>query len=301
MVKRSVWGGVAAVVAAGLLGGCASVKNMYGELYGSVMGGGSVPAAQAGPSPVPAAVAVVSAQRWHQRWYVGDISAARAYASQQRPINQRMALIDVRDASEYRLGHPEGARHLPYPRVFQACLPHPSGAPQAPVRSEDGSQCRYGAVAQGAVPANAAQWWANVQAAFPYKDAPLAVLGRTGAHGAEVANVLARPESVLGKSFEGQGYQQVYNVWEGFVGQAMPAQDPHTGRVLTAQAKGAAVQMAAQGQWFGVEPVALDVDGDGKATTTDFSGWRYFQGLPFVTSVLPSLRSEVAQPYYERP
>lgn len=302
-VMRSVWGGAGVVAVAALLGGCTSVKNLYGDLYGSVMGSSSpAPAAGATVSPLPAAVASVPAMRWHERWYVADISAARAYVAQQRPVNQRMALVDVRDATEYRLGHPEGARHLPYPRLYQACQPHPSGAAEAPVRNEDGSACRYGAAPQGEVQADAAQWWASVEAALPYKDAPLAVLGRTGAHGAQVANLLARPDLVLGKDFEGKGYQQVYNVWEGYVGVPLVAQDAATLQVLTAQAKPAKVAMAnTQVQWLSVQPAPLDLDGDRKLTPAEYSGWRYYQGLPFVTSVLPSLRSELAQPYYERP
>ena len=214
-----------------------------------------------------------------------------------------MQLVDVRDASEYRLGHPEGAHHMPYPRVFQACQPHPSGALEAELRSEDGSQCRYGVRPGSEVRMTAQALFDAMEAAFPYKDAPLALIGRTGAHGAQVAHLLARPQQLLGTAYAGKGYTQVYNVVEGFVGSPQWLLDPATQRLVTRDKKTVPLPspINTEGAFYGVQPLAQDLNRDGQITLADYSGWRYHQGLPFVTSLLPSLLHDAAQPYYAEP
>lgn len=270
-----------------LTSGCSYVQGLYGGK-----------AASTKAAPVTASTVLYAPVRH----YMADISAARAYVGSQLPASQRMALLDVRDASEYRLGHPEGARHLPYPRIYQACQPHPSGAPEAQIRSDDGSECRYGPVPGAEVRTSAAQFWQAVQAALPYKDAPVAVLCRTGACAAEAANLMARPDLAVDKSLAGQGYTAVYVIHEGFVGAPVAAVDAATGKQLSADKKTESLQRSATGATlYGTTPVALDVNRDGKITPEDQGGWRNFLGLPYVLSMQSSLLSEVAQDYYEQP
>ena len=286
IVSRSL--ALTALGALFLTSGCAYVQGWYGGEKTSQ----AVAAKPVATKPQPLWSA--------QRHYAGDISAARAYIGTQLPPSQRMALIDVRDASEYRMGHPEGARHMPYPRVYQQCQPHPSGAPEAQIRSDDGSQCRYGIVPGSEVRVTPAQWWQAVQDALPYKDAPVAVLCRTGACAVEVANLLAKPELVLGQAFAGMGYSAVYAVKEGFVGEPMPATVPLTGQVLSTEKKGN--KFKAEDQTFYATPtVAWDANGDGRINELDMGGWRNFLGLPYVMSMPRNLLSDAAQDYYALP
>ena len=272
-----------------LTSGCAYVQGWYGGGKSTA----TTPVAKAAPAqPLYAPV----------RHYAGDISAARAYVGTQLPASQRMALIDVRDATEYRLGHPEGARHLPFPRLYKQCQPHPFGAAEAQIRSDDGSQCRYGAVPGTVGRVSAADFWQAVQAVLPYKDAPVAVLCRTGACAAEAANVLARPDLLVDQRWAGQGYTEVYVIREGFVGEPLVAVDAASGRVLSTDKKGDKLKLdGGGGSFYGGAPVALDVNKDGKLTEADRGGWRNFLGLPYAVSMHPNLLSDAAQAYYDKP
>lgn len=277
-------GALSAIV---LTSGCSYVKGWYG-----------------GKEAPPQTTATVAAPVLYapERHYAGDISAARAYIGTQLPATQRMVLLDVRDATEYRLGHPEGAHHLPYPRVYQQCQPHPSGAPEAQIRSDDGGQCRYGVVPGSEIAQSAADFWQAVQAVLPYKEAPVAVLCRTGACAAEVANLMARPDVLVDKSLAGQGYQAVYAIKEGFVGEPLVAVDTASGKLLSTDKKGEKLaNSSATTTLYSVAPVALDANKDGKITQADWSGWRNFLGLPYVVSMQPNLLSDAAQPYYDKP
>lgn len=276
-----------AMAAAALTSGCAYVQGFYG-------GAKDTPAVQAKPAP-----AALYREKIH---YTADISAARTYIGAQLPVSQRMALIDVRDATEYRLGHPESARHLPYPRMYQSCHAHPFGAAQAPIRSDDGSQCLYGAEAGREVPVTAAAFWQAAQAVLPYKDMPVAVLCRTRACAVDAANVLARPDLLVDASLKGQGYTEVYVVREGFVGEPLVATDAASGKVLSAEKKLDKLPgLADKAAWWGATPVALDVNGDGKLNAADWGGWRNFLGLPYTVSMSPNLVDEAAKPYYDLP
>jgi len=289
MPRSTLFGALqlSALCAIVLTSGCTYVKGLYG--------GKTAPAKAAPTATAPVLYAP-------ERHYTADISAARAYVGTQLPASQRMALIDVRDATEYRLGHPEGARHLPYPRIYQQCQPHPSGAPQAQIRSDDGSQCRYGVVPDSEVRQDAAAFWQAVQEALPYKDAPVAVLCRTGACAADVANLLARPDLLVDKGLVGKGYQTVYAIREGFVGEPMVAVEAASGKVLSTDKKGEKFTYPASKQTFySATPVALDVNQDSQITQADWSGWRNFLGLPYVLSMQPNLLNEAAQNYYDKP
>lgn len=275
-----------------LTSGCTYIQGIYG---------GKTASAKAGPLSTSVTPDVAFLPQ-PQRHYAADISAARAYIGTQRPAHQRMTIIDVRDASEYRLGHPEGARHIPYPRIYQACEAHPFGAQEAQLRSDDGSVCRYGVVAGSTIASSAADLLKATQAVLPYKDVPIAVLCSTGACARTAANVLARPEEALGKGFSGQGYTEVYVIQEGFVGEPMVARDSATGRVASLEKKGEKLDVAmGKAAAYGVQPLAQDVNNDGKITLADYSGWRNFLGLPYVVSMHANLISDMAQPYYDKP
>ena len=268
-----------------LTSGCSYVKGFYG-----------------GKVQEPTATAAVTVIYAPERHYAGDISAARAYVSAQLPASQRMALLDVRDATEYRMGHPEGAHHVPYPRIYRQCQPHPSGAEQAQIRSDDGGECRYGVVQGSEVRMSPADFWKAATDVLPYKDAPIAVLCRNAACAADAANLLARPDLSVDPRLAGQGYRSVYVIKEGFVGEPMVATDVQTGRVLSTEKKAQAFKPTGSKQlMYSQSPVPVDVDKDGKITQADWSGWRNFLGLPYVMSLQPSLLSEAAKPYYEKP
>lgn len=141
-----------------------------------------------------------------------------------------------------------------------------------------------------------------MQAALPYKDAPVAVLCRTGACAADVANMMARPDLLISKDLAGQGYQAVYAIQEGFVGEPLHAVDAVSGKLLSVDKKGEAMALAgADTHFYGSKPVPLDVNQDGKITQEDWGGWRNFLGLPYVMSMHPSLLSDAAQDYYAKP
>jgi hypothetical protein len=149
---------------------------------------------------------------------------------------------------------------------------------------------------------SAADFWQAVQAVLPYKDAPVAVLCRTGACAAEAANVLARPDLLVDQRWAGQGYTEVYVIREGFVGEPLVAVDATSGRVLSTDKKGDKLKLdGVGGSFYGVVPVALDVNKDGKLTEADRGGWRNFLGLPYAVSMHPNLLSDAAQAYYDKP
>lgn len=291
-MHSSIWLKATVLAAVVLTSGCSYVKGIYG---------GKAASASASPIVTNTAVAIPFLPQ-PQRYYAADISAARAYVGTQRPAHQRMTIIDVRDASEYRLGHPEGARHMPYPRVYQACQAHPFGAAEAQIRSDDGSECRYGAVKGSVIASSAAELFKAAQTTLPYKDVPIAVLCRTGACAADAANLLARPESLLGSTYVGQGYSEVYVIQEGFVGEPLAARDAASGRIASLEKKGEKLGVeVGKSKAYGVQPLAQDANNDGKITQADYSGWRNFLGLPYVVSMHANLLSDVAQPYYGKP
>ncbi|MCG7874083.1 MAG: rhodanese-like domain-containing protein [Candidatus Thiodiazotropha lotti] len=80
-----------------------------------------------------------------ERFYQQDISAAKAYLgmlgklkeqredddSEKEDEDEKITIIDVRDATEYRMGHPKKAIHMPYPRIYRECADN--------LRTEDGA------------------------------------------------------------------------------------------------------------------------------------------------------------------
>jgi len=242
-----------------------------------------------------------------ERYYAADISASRAFLEaivkrgQWTDTKNRLTIVDVRDATEYRHGHPEGSPHVPYPRVFQACQPNPANASDPLTRTEDGGTCLYGAVPGSAVTSSDEQLFRTFEALFPDKNARLALLCRTGSRSARAANVLTRPEKYLGQAYAGRGYKRAYNIWEGFVGQPLAPIHVFTGRVMGPADDVATVALDGGATAFGFKAYALDLNNDGVLNTKDSDGWRYHQGLPFDTRMQHRLVSPIAAPYYWRP
>jgi rhodanese-related sulfurtransferase len=279
---------VAAWMGAVLLVGCASGKAKQAE------------AAKAKAITAPVAGAgggVFNGNRYlHERHYSGDISAARAYLSSQKTGAGQLTIVDVRDASEYQRGHPEGARHIPFPRVFQDCKPDPEGKTQQ-VRSEDGGACRFGAVPGSVVSMSPKALFDAFEAAYPNKSQALALLCRTGSRSAKAA----KPEKYLGAEYAGRGYTNVSNIWEGFVGMPVVPVDAES-RLVIGAANGVTPLTLEDKQTraYGFKAAQLDLNKDGKLDNHDLDGWRYHQGLPFVLDMRDALLNATALPYYSR-
>lgn len=251
----------------------------------------------------------------YERHYAGDISAAKAYRlgvlphhpsdhgehDQRHKRQERLTIVDVRDASEYRAGHPSGAVHMPYPRVYQSCKPNPAVPSDGKLRAEDGGSCLYGAVAGSTVSMSDEQLFLSIEARFPDKAERLALLCRTGSRSARAANILAKPEKYLGAAYAGRGYTQVHNIWEGFVGQPLAPIHVSSGRVLGSSNDVTTVTLDGGATAFGFRASALDLNNDGTVSAQDYDGWRYHQALPYVTSMKPHLLNATAFPYYVQP
>jgi rhodanese-related sulfurtransferase len=109
------------------------------------------------------------------------------------------------------------------------------------------------------LPQTDAGFLAYVQQIVPDKSTPIYTLCRTGFRSVGAANVLADA-----------GYQHVQNIWEGFVGQYKPTYAAAAGGGYT---------------FTGNQDVTHDHD----LTDADKDGWRYYQGLPYDTRLLPRL------------
>jgi rhodanese-related sulfurtransferase len=185
------------------------------------------------------------------RNYRAEISAAKAYLTavanrrewgQQHGHGNEVAgnapvIVDVRSIPEYVAGHPEGAYNIPYPFIYQECENRqPDGA------CINGGERIY-QTDEALVEA--------VELAVPDKDTPIYTLCRTGHRSVLAANVLTAA-----------GYINVYNIWQGWVGQTKV-------------------------DFYGNFP--LDLNHDNKITDEDKDGWRYYQGLPISTKLKPRL------------
>lgn len=187
--------------------------------------------------------------------YEADASAAKAFADAVAirgtwsNSSARPVIIDVRSIPEYKAGHPEGAYNVPYPFIFQYCQQG---------RLPDGACVDAGTAPR--LPQADADFVAYVQQVVRDKDTPIYTLCRTGHRSVFAANLLTDA-----------GYRHVQNIWEGFVGQykATYAPVPGTGYY----------------SFTGNQ----DVTHDRQLTDSDKDGWRYYQGLPYDTSLLPNL------------
>ncbi len=186
------------------------------------------------------------------RNYHSEISAAEAYVNavaadddaddREQGSGNRPVIIDVRSIPEYVAGHPRGAYNIPYPFIIQNCS----------TITADGACADAGVK----VPQTDADFIAAVEQAITDKDTPIYTLCRTGHRSVLAANLLTA-----------DGYTQVRNIWEGFVGQTK-------------------VDFYLSGP--------LDLNHDGQITDADKDGWRYYQHLPYTKKLQPEL---LYQPY----
>lgn len=185
-------------------------------------------------------------------YYHSEISPAEAFVDtvvkrgkwsdpQLRPV-----ILDVRSTPEYKEGHPEHAVNVPYPYIYQYC--------DSQGRSPDGACIKK----TGEIAQNDDDFVEYVNKVVPNKDTPIYTLCRTGVRSVGAGNLLAK-----------NGYTNVRNIWEGFVGINLTAPK--------VQADGT------------VKTLPVDLNHDGVLTDADKNGWRYHQALPYDTRLLPKL------------
>lgn len=241
----------------------------------------------------------------YERFYASEMSAAQAFletvVKQGRFTNRadKLVIVDVRDATEYKYGHPDGAYHVPFPRVYQECNNNPDDPDDTVLRTEDGGSCLYGRVSQ--VTMSPEDFFLAVEALFPDKSQRLALLCRTGSRSVRGGNILSAPEVYLGPGYAGRGYSRVYNIWQGFVGQPMAPVHASTGRVIGPEDDVITVNLDQGETAFGFQAYKLDLNSDGVVDINDNDGWRYHQGLPYDTRMLPRLLNDSVMVYYDMP
>lgn len=185
-------------------------------------------------------------------YYHSEISPAEAFVDtvvkrgkwsdpQMRPV-----ILDVRSTPEYKAGHPEHAVNVPYPYIYQYC--------DSQGRSPDGACIKK----TGEIAQNDDDFVEYVNKVVPNKDTPIYTLCRTGVRSVGAGNLLTK-----------NGYTNVRNIWEGFVGINLTAPK--------VQADGT------------VKTLPVDLNHDGVLTDADKNGWRYHQALPYDTRLLPKL------------
>ncbi|MFO8153809.1 rhodanese-like domain-containing protein [Thioalkalivibrio sp.] len=180
--------------------------------------------------------------------YVSEVSAAQAYLDMK---TNEAVVIDVRTLREYAAGHPERAYNVPYPRI--------DGWKNGMLKQDPG-----------------VFYWEVFNIVHGKTDTPIYTLCRTGSRSVNAADILASPEDY---GIDGPAFENVRNIWEGFVGQP---------------------KYAYAGGDIAEPHVKLDLNGNGVADqdtadvydhTTDMNpdkdGWRNFQNLPWTTKVLP--------------
>lgn len=137
------------------------------------------------------ASAVAEGNRYDQpRLYHSEVSASEAFRLTHHDrgnvsgnASRNAVLLDVRSIPEYVAGHPDGALHVPYPRIHETL--------DATLSDEDKATLLIEAVT----------------AAIPDKNTPILVLCKTGSRSIAASNLLAEA-----------GYTHVRNIWEGFEG-----------------------------------------------------------------------------------
>lgn len=251
---------------------------------------------------------------YYTSYYAGEISAARAFVDavvkngKWTDRSDKLTILDVRDATEYKRGHPEGAYHVPYPRVYQECKPNLNDPTDMVLRPEDGGACLYG---RSGLPYTTTpeDFFLAVEAMFPDKSQRLALLCRTGSRSVRGSNILANPAGMIcpandedcQETYAGRGYSRVFNIWQGFVGQPMaPFSSPE--RTLgPSPADVTDVTLEDGSPAAAFVAFQLDLNNDGVLGDEDLDGWRGHQDLPYDTRMLPKLLSDDAMPYYDLP
>jgi len=213
------------------------------------------------------------------RAYKAEISSAKAYVDgvENRSTDPLpLQIVDVRDLDEHAAGHPPFSISASYPRIQRECVDDN--------RSEDGGSCIDGVVPDSTVTQNPEGFFLQVEAMLLDKSQRIGTMCRTGFRSVLAANILTLPEVYICTSvqkcgnddeedvdnynpkynscvnkcaakYRNRGYENVYNIWEGFVGRT---------------------KVDANGN----EP--LDLNNDGLIDAADKDGWRYYQQLPWV-------------------
>lgn len=191
--------------------------------------------------------------------YASEISPAEAFLNtvvkrgKWSDPSQRPVIIDVRSTPEYKAGHPEYAYNVPSPYIYQYCN-DVDGTDRRP----DGA-CKSGGTKIDQTPEAFVSY---VESIIPDKTTPIYTMCRTGVRSVGAAEFL-----------KNAGYENVRNIWEGFVGVYLMAPFQTNGNT---------------------EPGPVDLNHDGMLNDDDKNGWRNHQGLPYETRLLPSL---IYQPY----
>jgi rhodanese-related sulfurtransferase len=185
------------------------------------------------------------------RQYHSEISAAAAY---QEMMQNKSVIIDVRTRREYAAGHPERSYNIPYPNIDSGY-------------SQDA----------------ATFYWEVYNLVNGDTEREIRTLCRTGSRSIDAANILADPQNTAGDPRrvpvpDGIPFDNVRNIWEGFVGREL---------------------FAFTGSGVPDPTVPLDLNNDGyingdtadvyahtKDANPDKDGWRNFQNLPWTSQIL---------------
>jgi rhodanese-related sulfurtransferase len=238
-----------------------------------------------------------------ERYYTEDISSAKAFLDavvrkgKWSDKSDPLVIVDVRDASEYARGHPDRALHVPYPRIYRECVNDN--------RSEDGGSCTDGVEPGSTEVQDPEDFFLEVEERIPDKSTRIATLCRTGFRSVLAGNILARPDIFLGPSYAGRGYENIFNIWEGYVGLPKPGVIRIDGvsYVVGSDQPLTDLTLPDGSAEKGFVAYDLDLNNDEDITAADKDGWRYYQGLPFETKLKNKLISKPvdAEGYYDAP
>lgn len=207
------------------------------------------------------------------RSYHSEISSAKAYLQMDADA---AVLIDVRRLREYAAGHPY-AMDAGWQHAFNVPFPHIVGS------NDQDPQVLYDEVHRIVFDVMGGDY-----------DTPLMTLCRTGFRSVLAGNILADPAA---HGVVGQGFTNVRNIWEGFVGRY---KQQYIGTLkkagqsqLTGPGKrGVANTLVAEGLSLDLNNNdQLDVDTadvylESRDANPDKDGWRNYEELPWSSDVL---------------